>query len=1195
MTNLRWYPSSTVLPDGKVITLNGSRYDHWYAFGGRDIYGVSLDSLFRATSTSTEAWDPPVLPYEVNGGNYKPDAREGMSVVPGINGWDAFIFGGRDTSTSLFSQHFSPLFRDPVVTTLDYSYHWSGFNFTGSPPSRRAFHAAVDVPLNGDTTAMIIIGGLDQSGPLADVKSGSFTSPAPNLGVWAWNAVLASGSSPGPRYAHEAVYVPTTKRIYVFGGTDGTNADPHDSDVWSMSTDALLDHQTTSWVHCTLIGTARPAPRVQHTFVGDQVVLKNAAEGKLFRAFLYGGRTKWLGTPNLDTLWTLWFKGGPGDAVEWVSQPPPASGPWPGFRARHGGLNDSQLGYQLVLAGGDVPGSSTPDNQFWIGAVPLACDTCRNDTQLMQWVQGQPMPRGRTGLRLIAPKTYFTNSVPEIYDPTHGAGSQTQWTQLTSAFHRTEWYPFAFSLPRLAAPSAKSIFVAGPDTASWLLDLAASSPTWVAYPPGASSTLGNIGGSAVMYRPGKIMKCGSRDTEGGNAVGLTESIDLNAASPSWKASVNTMAWGRTVHNLVILPTGEVLVVGGLGFVNDFVDSLPVYQPEIWNPDYTDPTGAPGKQGYWYGANTGEAHPLDSSSLDRDYHSNALLLPDGRVLCAGGNTWNDNLPPNRLSHASDYVKVDLYSPPYLFVPGSTDSGAVRPTLASPPAGRMCWGNIFTIATPNAATIQSVSLIKAGASTHGFNEDQRYVPLSFARATSPSRLFVTMPADSTIAPPGPYMLFMVDSSAASGASRVPSVATWMFAGDRPGRDSSDVIRPAISSDLEVDVSTTQVFLSWADPADDTLLATSGMVTKYDGRRSALALDNSNWSYATPITIDSIHVVGHSEFKVVTGLSACTTYHFGVRALDDNANESLAYDVPATTLCGGGGGGAAAQQAPGRGAHGASSARLTATPGGVVVIETRRCGSNGWTITAHDDSTVAGLGVPDSAGIYIQVDDGSRQWSTSGGMALASGNDALGPSTLRDGRRLVLVGGWEVQSVAAGMLTGHNPYALTTASQGTVGNLGADFVASGGAVSLGVGDSLVLNYQGASAAPADSNNWYLLAAHTGAGTFSSRQTGPGPGQGAGVPVRFALHQNQPNPFGGVTGIQFDLPIGAVVRLEIFDSQGRRLETLANQYFPPGYHAVNWDPASSTRGHLGPGVYFYRIQAGRFRDQKKMVLLTR
>jgi hypothetical protein len=92
--------------------------------------------------------------------------------------------------------------------------------------------------------------------------------------------------------------------------------------------------------------------------------------------------------------------------------------------------------------------------------------------------------------------------------------------------------------------------------------------------------------------------------------------------------------------------------------------------------------------------------------------------------------------------------------------------------------------------------------------------------------------------------------------------------------------------------------------------------------------------------------------------------------------------------------------------------------------------------------------------------------------------------------------------------------------------------------------------------------------------------------------LPVAFALRQNQPNPFRARTTIRFDLPAGAMVRLEVFDVQGRRLQVLANHYYPPGYHAVEWDHRTSSGAAAGPGIYFYRIDAGPLHDRKKMAL---
>ncbi len=95
------------------------------------------------------------------------------------------------------------------------------------------------------------------------------------------------------------------------------------------------------------------------------------------------------------------------------------------------------------------------------------------------------------------------------------------------------------------------------------------------------------------------------------------------------------------------------------------------------------------------------------------------------------------------------------------------------------------------------------------------------------------------------------------------------------------------------------------------------------------------------------------------------------------------------------------------------------------------------------------------------------------------------------------------------------------------------------------------------------------------------------------AALPTEFALFQNQPNPFGERTAIHFALPAPRVVRLEIFDVLGRRVRLLADQPFPAGYQAIEWDRRDEVGGLVTPGIYLYRMQAGEFRDRRKMVLL--
>src|SRR6185503_1600553 len=98
-----------------------------------------------------------------------------------------------------------------------------------------------------------------------------------------------------------------------------------------------------------------------------------------------------------------------------------------------------------------------------------------------------------------------------------------------------------------------------------------------------------------------------------------------------------------------------------------------------------------------------------------------------------------------------TRAELFSPPYLF------KGA-RPTIASAPAV-VQYGSTFTVTTADAASIAMVSLIRPGAVTHAFDEDQRFLSLAFTAGSGV--LKIEAPANANLAPPGYYMLFLVNN--------------------------------------------------------------------------------------------------------------------------------------------------------------------------------------------------------------------------------------------------------------------------------------------------------------------------------------------------------------------------------------------------------------------------------------------------
>jgi len=88
--------------------------------------------------------------------------------------------------------------------------------------------------------------------------------------------------------------------------------------------------------------------------------------------------------------------------------------------------------------------------------------------------------------------------------------------------------------------------------------------------------------------------------------------------------------------------------------------------------------------------------------------------------------------------------------------------------------------------------------------------------------------------------------------------------------------------------------------------------------------------------------------------------------------------------------------------------------------------------------------------------------------------------------------------------------------------------------------------------------------------------------------IPQSFTLFQNYPNPFNPATTIKFALPVDSRVKINVYNSLGQLVETLADKEMEPGYHEVNFGAS-----RLASGVYLYQLQAGDYVSVKKMLLL--
>ena len=324
-------------------------------------------------------------------------------------------------------------------------------------------------------------------------------------------------------------------------------------------------------------------------------------------------------------------------------------------------------------------------------------------------------------------ETGGTNTTVEIY--TVGSG----WSPAYTASWTPPLYPREHLLPN------GNVFVSGPNAPT--LTFNPSNQTWTSVATTKYGGTRTYGSSVLLpltpansYDP-KVMLFGGATS----ATQTTEIIDLGVGSPSWVFGPD-MSQARIEMDAVILPTGQVLALGGSS--SDEVASTHSRNADLYDP----------------GTNTFSS--AGTNNFDRLYHSVALLLPDATVWSAGSN-------PTRGTWESH---MEIYQPPYLFTRNGTSVVlATRPTIASAPAN-ISWAGAFTVSTPDAANISQAVLVRPGASTHAFDMDQRLVGLSFTAGSG--SLTVTGPPNSKIAPPGYYMLFLINNSG------VPSVASFVL---------------------------------------------------------------------------------------------------------------------------------------------------------------------------------------------------------------------------------------------------------------------------------------------------------------------------------------------------------------------------------------------------------------------------------
>lgn len=475
----------------------------------------------------------------------------------------------------------------------------------------------------------------------------------------------------------------------------------------------------------------------------------------------------------------------------------------------------------VTLASGDlaVAGGATNLPEFCDqGSCSGSGITCTMSSEC------QPICQGGTCSHNVNPCVVDTDCRPpgaatrtvDIYDPT------TQvWTSLApSPMELSDNYPALMVLPDRNVVYAGSEVAEGLGLNAYVLDMSADPPVWFTQAQFEATPAAALGGAAVMYAPGKIMRAGGR----ANPLRATETLDLSGdyltTQPNWKAA-GDMCDRRHLHSMVLLPTGDVLAAGGNRFGNSQGEAYEDYDgscaaAQVTCNTHADcsafPLGPNPGQCIAAGVNPGDkvcdpgnnacfavktieiwdpdtkiwskaVHPMTGAEIllqeERMYHHTSLLMPEGEVVIMGGGG---------RTGLQDHHSREVIAPPYLL------GGAPRPVVLDLPNETAftyadCGQSMITVELdPGAPAPDRVTLVRLGAVTHQNDMGQRFIELCNEGDLEPciyqaadDLLQIPAPCSAAndrfadgIAPPGYYMLFVLSDQ------EVPSIAEYVYVG-------------------------------------------------------------------------------------------------------------------------------------------------------------------------------------------------------------------------------------------------------------------------------------------------------------------------------------------------------------------------------------------------------------------------------
>ena len=316
----------------------------------------------------------------------------------------------------------------------------------------------------------------------------------------------------------------------------------------------------------------------------------------------------------------------------------------------------------------------------------------------------------------------------------------------------------------------------------------------------------SMNGGAVMYDIGKLITFGGalQHNSGVGAHNVAHLIDINQDTPKLKRI--RMIHPRTYVSGVVLPSGQVIVMGGAVYANIFNDNSAVLEAELFDPE------------------TESFTELARMRIPRTYHSAAILMKDGRIMMGGGGLcgWC----------AVNHFDAEIFTPPYLLA-GDGRPKTNRPTIRNVSSMDLVPGQTVSVDIDSTLDITDFAMIRLSAATHAVNADLRRVPLAFTKTGNGDTYELSLPNNQAILLPGSYWLFALDQDGTPSVGESVTVLVAPPESPRPPSSFRDCVP-----------SRTTLVCNGSLAAGKAALQSS----LYEGGRAFLAVDGNNdrsWS--------------------------------------------------------------------------------------------------------------------------------------------------------------------------------------------------------------------------------------------------------------------------------------------------------------------------------------------------------------